>query len=60
MVSLPNIVLILADDHGYGDVSVHDGPHIQTPHIDRMLRMVSDSPNFMQTLQFVHPVELLL
>ena len=31
MVSLPNIVLILADDHGYGDVSVHDGPHIQTP-----------------------------
>lgn len=36
MVSLPNIVLILADDHGYGDVSVHDGPHIQTPHIDRI------------------------
>ena len=36
MVSLPNIVLILADDHCYGDVSVHDGPHIQTPHIDRI------------------------
>ncbi|MBT7099272.1 sulfatase-like hydrolase/transferase, partial [Candidatus Poribacteria bacterium] len=32
----PNIVLILADDHGYGDVSMHDGPHIRTPNIDRI------------------------
>ena len=30
----PNILLILADDHGYGDVSVHGGPGVQTPHID--------------------------
>ncbi|MCH7805100.1 MAG: hypothetical protein IH937_13600 [Acidobacteria bacterium] len=26
----PNILIILADDHGYGDVSMHQGPHIQT------------------------------
>jgi arylsulfatase A-like enzyme len=32
----PNIVLILADDHGYGDVSMHGTPDIQTPHIDRI------------------------
>ena len=32
----PNILLILADDHGYGDISLHQGPHIQTPHIDRI------------------------
>jgi arylsulfatase A-like enzyme len=36
MASLPNIVVILGDDHGYGDISVHDGPHLQTPHIDRI------------------------
>ncbi len=36
MVSLPNILLILADDHGYGDVSMHGGPHIQTPNMDRI------------------------
>ena len=46
MVSLPNIVLILADDHGYGDVSVHDGPHIQTPHgVNVKMRNVSASEN---------------
>ena len=36
MPRLPNIVLILADDHGYGDVSMHGTPDIQTPHIDRI------------------------
>ena len=36
MAQTPNIVFILADDHGYGDISVHDGPSIQTPHIDRI------------------------
>ena len=32
----PNILLILADDHGYGDISAHNGPSIQTPNIDRI------------------------
>ena len=36
MVNLPNILLILADDHGYGDISAHNGPAIQTPNIDRI------------------------
>ena len=36
MAKLPNIVFILADDHGYGDISAHNGPSIQTPHIDRI------------------------
>ncbi len=30
----PNILFILADDHGYGDISVHGGPGVQTPNID--------------------------
>ena len=33
---LPHVLLILADDHGYGDVSAHGGPHVLTPHMDRI------------------------
>ena len=36
MKKLPNVLLILADDHGYGDISAHNGPSIQTPNIDRI------------------------
>src|SRR5665213_1962268 len=32
----PNIVLILADDQGYGDLSVHGNPWVKTPNIDRL------------------------
>ncbi len=32
----PNIVLILADDLAYGDVSAFFQDQVQTPHLDRM------------------------
>ena len=32
----PNIVYILADDLGYGDLSVYGQTHFQTPNIDKM------------------------
>jgi arylsulfatase A len=32
----PNIIVILADDLGYGDISCQGNGVIQTPHIDRM------------------------
>ena len=32
----PNIVVIFADDLGYGDLGVYGHPTIQTPHLDRM------------------------
>jgi arylsulfatase A-like enzyme len=32
----PNVVLIVADDLGYGDLSSYGSPAIRTPHLDRM------------------------
>ena len=34
----PNIIVILADDLGYGDLGVYGGTAIRTPHIDRLAR----------------------
>ncbi len=32
----PNVLLIITDDQGYGDLSIHGNPHLRTPHIDRL------------------------
>lgn len=34
----PNVVIILADDMGYGDVSAYGQTSVQTPNIDRLAR----------------------
>lgn len=31
----PNVIFILADDHGYGDVSTYGPSDVRTPHLDR-------------------------
>ncbi len=32
----PNILFILTDDQGYGDLSAHGNPVLKTPHLDRL------------------------
>ncbi|MDX1984154.1 MAG: sulfatase-like hydrolase/transferase [Bryobacteraceae bacterium] len=34
----PNVVLIMSDDQGYGDLSLHGNPHLQTPNLDKLGR----------------------
>jgi arylsulfatase A-like enzyme len=34
----PNVVILFADDLGYGDLGVYGHPTIHTPHLDRMAR----------------------
>lgn len=32
----PNILLIVTDDQGYGDFSIHGNPHVETKNIDKL------------------------
>lgn len=34
----PNVVLVIADDLGYGDLASYGAPDIATPHLDRLAR----------------------
>ena len=42
----PNVVLILTDDQGYGDLGCHGNPDIRTPRLDRFSTESSRFTNF--------------
>ena len=42
----PNVVLIITDDQGYGDLGVHGNTMIQTPHLDRLAKQSVRLTNF--------------
>lgn len=37
-IKQPNVVVILTDDQGWGDLSLHGNPNLSTPNIDAMAR----------------------
>lgn len=42
----PNIILIMTDDQGYGDLSCLGSPHIETPHLDALHAASTRLTNF--------------
>jgi arylsulfatase A-like enzyme len=34
----PNVIVIVTDDQGYGDLGVHGNPKVRTPNLDRLAR----------------------
>jgi arylsulfatase len=44
--SRPNILLVMTDDQGYGDLSCHGHPFLKTPNLDRLYAQSTRFTNF--------------
>lgn len=42
----PNIIIIMTDDQGYGDLSYHGNPIVKTPHLDAFAKQSLELTNF--------------
>ena len=51
LIKRPNVVLIMTDDQGYGDLGFHGNPHIKTPTLDSLAQISTRLTNF-----YVSPV----
>jgi arylsulfatase A len=49
--SPPNVLLIITDDQGWGDIASHGNPFLKTPHLDRLAEAGARFERF-----FVSPV----
>lgn len=47
----PNVIIVMTDDQGWGDLSIHGNPVLETPHLDRLAQ---ESVRLQQF--YVHPV----
>ena len=46
-----NVILVMTDDQGWGDLSLHGNPALQTPHLDQLASESVQLQHF-----YVHPV----
>jgi hypothetical protein len=44
----PNVVLIITDDQGYGDLRVHGNPKLDTPNLDRLASRAVQFQSFLR------------
>ena len=35
-VERPNVIIVMTDDQGYGDIAAHGNPYVKTPNLDRL------------------------
>lgn len=47
----PNVIVVMTDDQGWGDLSMHGNPVLETPHLDRFAGESARLAEF-----YVHPV----
>ena len=45
-IDRPNVLVVLTDDQGWGDLSLHGNPNLQTPNIDSLARDGVELTNF--------------
>lgn len=50
-ITKPNVILIITDDQGYGDLGINGNPHVRTPVIDNFAKKSIQFTNF-----YVSPV----
>ncbi|MEN8773564.1 MAG: sulfatase-like hydrolase/transferase [Akkermansiaceae bacterium] len=51
----PNIIVIVADDLGYGDLGLTAHPHIKTPHLDQLAKDGANFTHFYSPAQVCSP-----
>ncbi len=44
--SPPNVIILMTDDQGYGDFSIHGHPYLKTPNLDSLLQHSTTFHNF--------------